>query len=182
MTCGEEVHFAYNRVAYVPLGVSAHVAFSHFQPAADRLTEYFEHRNVRITLSYRPSPDICLQVENLYLNPPSWYAEQQPERFRYHLGEAVTTISTDDHLVHTDKGRSFKYDKCVLATGSGAGLPSYASAETFAHTRGVFVYRNIADMDAIISFSQQEGVTRAVVIGGGLLGLEAAKAIYDRPT
>ncbi|KAJ7057863.1 nitrite reductase [Mycena amicta] len=94
-------------------------------------------------------------VENLYLNPPSWYAEQQPDSFRYFLGETVTSISPSEHLVHTSKGHSFKYSKCVLATGSNAGLPAYATAQT-----------------------QMQG---SVVVGGGLLGLEAAKAVYDMP-
>ena len=48
-------------------------------------------------------------------------------------------------------------------------------------TRGVFVYRNIADLQAIMNYAEQEGVKggRAAVVGGGLLGLEAAKAVYD---
>jgi nitrite reductase (NAD(P)H) len=121
-------------------------------------------------------------VEDLYLNPPSWYAEQQPDRFRYHLGETVTSLSPKEHLVHTSKGHSFKFDKCILATGSGAGLPPYVSPESASKTRGVFVYRNISDLDAIISYAERDEVKRAVVVGGGLLGLEAAKAVYDLPT
>uniref|UniRef100_Q9UVH8 Nitrite reductase [NAD(P)H] n=1 Tax=Hebeloma cylindrosporum TaxID=76867 RepID=Q9UVH8_HEBCY len=145
ITCGERVHFAYNRVG---------------------LTEYFEHRN----------------VENLYLNPPSWYAAQQPDRFRYHLSETVTYLSPRDHLVYTSKGRSFKYDRCVLATGSTASLPLYTSFKDIATTDGVFVYRNISDLDAIIAYAARAEVKHAVVVGGGLLGLEAAKAVYDLET
>ncbi|KAF9007403.1 NADPH nitrite reductase [Cyathus striatus] len=145
VTCGEERHFAYNRVG---------------------LTEYFEHRN----------------VENLYLNPPSWYAAQQPDRMAYHLSERVTSLSPSSHLVHTDKGRSFRYHKCILATGSHADLPPYVSADKPENTRGVFVYRNIADLDAIISYAEKPEIQRATVVGGGLLGLEAAKAVYDLPT
>lgn len=44
------------------------------------------------------------------------------------------------------------------------------------------MYRNIADLDAIISYSEKDEVKRAVVVGGGLLGLEAAKAVYDMPS
>jgi len=121
-------------------------------------------------------------VSNLYLNPPSWYAEQQPDRFRYHLSETVTSISQETHLVHTSKGRSFRYDKLILATGSAAGLPPYISQDEVASIRGVFVYRNISDLDAIISYAAKEGVNHAAVVGGGLLGLEAAKAAYDLET
>ncbi|KAF5354806.1 hypothetical protein D9756_005269 [Leucocoprinus leucothites] len=145
LTCGEEMHFAYNRVG---------------------LTEYFEHRN----------------VENLYLNPPSWYAEQQPDRFRYHLSETVTSLSPEQHLVHTSKGKSFHYDKCIIATGSTASLPPYTSPDKVAKTRGVFVYRNISDLDSIISYANRDDVKHAVVVGGGLLGLEAAKAVHDLET
>ncbi|KAF7349262.1 NAD(P)H nitrite reductase [Mycena sanguinolenta] len=115
------------------------------------LTEYFEHRN----------------VEDLYLNPPSWYAEQKPESFRYFLGET---------------GHVIKYDKCILATGSDAGLPPYVTPAKAANTNGVFVYRNISDLDAIISYAEKGFVKKAVVVGGGLLGLEAAKAVYDMPS
>jgi len=94
-----------------------------------RLTEYFEHRSVctSLTLLYHSNSGVLnnsaysyLQVENLYLKPPSWYVEQQPHRFRYHLSETVTYLSPRDHLVYTSKGRSFKHDKCILTTGSTA--------------------------------------------------------------
>ncbi|KAF8189889.1 nitrite reductase [Mycena galopus ATCC 62051] len=121
-------------------------------------------------------------VENLYLNPPSWYAEQQPESFRYFLGETVTSVSPEEHLVRTSKGHVLKYDKCILATGSDAGLPPYVTPAKAAKINGVFVYRNISDLDAIISYAAKGFVKKAVVVGGGLLGLEAAKAIYDMPS
>jgi len=129
---------------------------------------------------YHPK-HIPSQVENLYLNPPSWYAEQQPDHFRYHLTETVTSISPEHHLVHTNRNRSFRYDKCVIATGSRADLPSYASFEKAQTPRGVFVYRSISDLDAIIEYAEKQEVQKAVVVGGGLLGLEAAKAVYDMP-
>lgn len=118
----------------------------------------------------------------LYLNPPSWYAAQQPEKLAYHLGETVTSISPEEHTIHTDKGRSFRYDKCILATGSTAALPPYISVTSIQETRGVFVYRNISDLNDLMAYAEAEHVTRAVVIGGGLLGLEAAKAVYDLPS
>ncbi|KAI0933046.1 hypothetical protein AcW1_000017 [Taiwanofungus camphoratus] len=143
VTCGEEVHLAYNRVA---------------------LTEYFQHRS----------------VEKLYLNSPEWYSQQDPERFTFYIGEAVTSLDTAAHTVTTDKGRTIQYDYCVLATGSEATLPSYADLEI----PGVFVYRNISDMNKLLSYVEQDGVrgSAATVLGGGLLGLEAAKAVYDLDT
>jgi len=157
---------------------------SHFVKCISRLTEYFEHRNVCLFLISRfiSYPTLSPQVEDLYLNPPSWYAEQQPDRFRYHLSETVTSLSSDEHLVYTSKGRSFRYDKCVLATGSNAGLPPYMSPDKVEKTRGVFVYRNISDLNSIISYAEKDDIKHAVIVGGGLLGLEAAKAVYDLET
>ncbi|GFZ50204.1 Nitrite reductase [NAD(P)H] [Saitozyma sp. JCM 24511] len=130
------------------------------------LTEYFQHRN----------------VEDLYLNDVSWYAEQNPEHFAFHIGEQVLEIDTANKLVHTSKDNSFRYDILVMATGSVADLPPYISPERAKEVKGVFVYRSIADLEAIIKYAERPEVTRASVIGGGLLGLEAAKAVYDMPS
>ncbi|KAI3622179.1 nitrite reductase [Moniliophthora roreri] len=143
VTCGEESHLAYNRVA---------------------LTEYFQHRS----------------VEKLYLNPVEWYSQQDPERFEFHIGETCTRIDTATHTVITDKGRKFSYDYCVIASGSNATLPSYADLSL----PGVFVYRNISDINSLLQFAgtRTTKCLRAAVIGGGLLGLEAAKAVYELET
>ncbi|KAG8720339.1 hypothetical protein FRC09_009734, partial [Ceratobasidium sp. 395] len=144
VTCGEETHLAYNRVA---------------------LTEYFQHRS----------------VEELYLNTPAWYAQQDPDRFVFHVGEQVTKLDHENQCVKTSKGRTIPYDICVLATGSEASLPPYVTPYLTPRTRGIFVYRNIADLDAMLAYSDRPEVNKAVVVGGGLLGLEAAKALYDLP-
>lgn len=147
VTCGEETHLAYNRVA---------------------LTEYFQHRS----------------VEKLYLNQVEWYAQQDPERFLFYTGERATSLDTVAHSVTTSKGRKISYDYCVLATGSESTLPPYISPVGAERARGVFVYRNISDLDKILSYSEQEHVKggRAVIVGGGLIGLEAAKAVFDLET
>ncbi|KAG2156771.1 uncharacterized protein EDB93DRAFT_1238676 [Suillus bovinus] len=147
VTCGEESHLAYNRVA---------------------LTEYFQHRS----------------VEKLYLNQVEWYAQQDSERFLFYTGEQVTSLDTDAHSVTTSKGRSISYDYCVLATGSESTLPPYVSPVEAERARGIFVYRNISDLDKMLSYSEEEHVKggRAVVVGGGLIGLEAAKAVFDLET
>ncbi|KAG6895364.1 hypothetical protein C0992_001654, partial [Termitomyces sp. T32_za158] len=124
----------------------------------------------------------ALSVEDLYLNPPSWYAQHHPHRLSYHLQETVTHLSPEKNLIHTSKNRSFSYSKCVFATGSRADLPPYVPPDEAEKTRGVFVYRNIADLEGIIAYAEQPSVKHAVVVGGGLLGLEAAKAVYDMPS
>ncbi|KDQ57287.1 hypothetical protein JAAARDRAFT_194442 [Jaapia argillacea MUCL 33604] len=147
VTCGEESHLAYNRVA---------------------LTDYFQHRS----------------VEKLYLNDVQWYAKQDPDRFLFHIGEQVTSLDPIAHSVTTSKGRTITYDHCVLATGSESVLPPYIPPERAEKTKGVFVYRNISDLDKILAYSEEEGIRggRTVVVGGGLLGLEAAKALFDLNT
>ncbi|GAA5833254.1 hypothetical protein JCM9279_001468 [Rhodotorula babjevae] len=130
------------------------------------LTEFFQHRS----------------VSDLFLQSPSWYAEQLPDRFAFSTGERVTEIDPVHKNVYTSKGNVYQYDLLVMATGSSGALPPYVSPQQAAQTKGVFVYRSIADLEAIMSFAERPEVTRASVVGGGLLGLEAAKAAYDLPT
>lgn len=69
-----------------------------------------------------------------------------------------------------------------MATGSDAALPPYVTQERFWKTTGAFVYRNIADLDAMLAYSKERNIKRAAVVGGGLLGLEAGKALLDLET
>ncbi|KAF8491117.1 nitrite reductase [Gautieria morchelliformis] len=134
------------------------------------LTDYFQHRS----------------VEKLYLNKPEWYAAQNPDRFLLHLNEQVTSIDPDAHLVTTSENRIIPYDLLTIATGSDAALPPCITKEQTNTIKGVFVYRNISDLDNLMAYAGREAIvgtrSRAVVVGGGLLGLEAAKAIHDLPT
>jgi nitrite reductase (NAD(P)H) len=100
----------------------------------------------------------------------------------FHVGEQVTHIDTEKKVATTDNGSTYTYDICVIATGSDAGMPPYCDLDRGKRTKGVFVYRNIADLEKIITYADSPSITRATVVGGGLLGLEAAKAVYDLPT
>ena len=75
-------------------------------------------------------------------------------------------------LVDLDRGATIAYDDCVLATGS---LPVRA-ARAGTDAAGVFVYRTLDDLDAMRSWATPAAAPAAVV-GGGLLGLEAANAL-----
>ncbi|MEJ1242003.1 nitrite reductase large subunit NirB [Chryseolinea sp. T2] len=108
--------------------------------------------------------------EDLQMAPISWYKEQGVE---LHLGELVTQIDREHRTIITHTGRTDNYDYLVLATGSSAFVPQVKGVER----DGVFVYRTIDDLNQIINFGKT--VSRAAVIGGGLLGLEAAKALQD---
>lgn len=111
-----------------------------------------------------------------------WYKSHSPGKLAYHTSDPVVAILSDQKQVLTSKGLTIPYDTCVLATGSDAALPPYVSRDRFQRTKGAFVYRNLADLDAMIAYSQQRKIRRAAVVGGGLLGLEAAKALLDLET
>ncbi|WP_428034924.1 nitrite reductase large subunit NirB [Amphritea sp.] len=88
-------------------------------------------------------------------------------------GETVTGIDREYKSVTTDKGRELSYDKLVLATGSYPFVPPVPG-----HDRPqCLVYRTIDDLDAIAAAAKNSKV--GTVVGGGLLGLEAAKALTD---
>ena len=97
-----------------------------------------------------------------------------------HLGTPVTAIDTDARTVTVD-GSDEPYDALVLATGSSAFVPPVAGADL----PGAFVYRTIEDVQALESWVQGLDLARpvkGVVVGGGLLGLEAAGALHGLGT
>ncbi len=119
-----------------------------------RLTDFFRTR----------------EPANLLLDDPSWYREHGID---LRLDEAITKIDPVQHLLHTSHGALVHYDHLVLATGSHPFVPAIDGA----HQDGVFVYRTLHDLQAILTRSQS--VRSAAVVGGGLLGLEAARALLD---
>ena len=110
-------------------------------------------------------------VEQIVLNSREWYAEHG---ITLHTGKKVVKIDRRNRHVETDDGTRVPYDRMLLATGSkpfilpipGADLP------------GVVGFRDIADVDKMIDASSH--YKHAVVIGGGLLGLEAANGLKLR--
>lgn len=107
--------------------------------------------------------------EDLELGGPDWYAERGIE---LHLGARATLLDTGERTIHTSQF-SVRYDHLVLATGSAPFVPPIAGV----NSPGVFVYRTLDDLDAIMAYA--EHAKSAAVMGGGLLGLEAAKAVKD---
>ena len=101
---------------------------------------------------------------------PSWLTERQIEIVR---GE-VTAIDRDARVVTLRDGTKIAYDRLVLAMGSHPFVPPIPGADL----DGVFSIRTRADVDAIVARRTVGG--RCLVIGGGLLGLEAAGAIQRR--
>ncbi|HAS46002.1 MAG TPA: nitrite reductase (NAD(P)H) [Microscillaceae bacterium] len=109
-------------------------------------------------------------VEELTMAPRNWYEENDIELI---TGELITQIDRSKKQVVSHKGTIAAYDKLVIATGSTPFVPPIPGVEK----QGVFVYRTIEDLDAIIAYGQT--VKSVAVMGGGLLGLEAAKAVLD---
>ncbi|GAA3058440.1 nitrite reductase large subunit NirB [Pseudonocardia yunnanensis] len=96
-----------------------------------------------------------------------------------HLGDAAVELDRDARLVRTASGRELPYDALVLATGSVPFVPPVPGRDL----PGCFVYRTLDDLDAITAAARdamaagRPGRRSAVVVGGGLLGLEAARAL-----
>ena len=94
----------------------------------------------------------------------------------YHINTVVTEIDSENKTVKTSAGDDVSYDILVLATGSDAVLPRHTPGHD---ANGVFVYRTINDLQRLIDFASTKHGTTGSVVGGGLLGLEAAKAMMD---
>ena len=109
-------------------------------------------------------------AEDLLMAPYSWYQENNIQLF---TGALVTKIDRVNKTIKTHLGKEDHYDYLVLATGSSAFVPTLEGVER----DGVFVYRTIEDLNQIVNYSKK--VKKAAVLGGGLLGLEAAKALLD---
>jgi assimilatory nitrate reductase electron transfer subunit len=107
----------------------------------------------------------------------NWYTERNLQTY---IGVRVERVDRDTKSVHCSDGSVHQYDSLVFATGSRAFIPPIEGALTQAGTPvpGVIAFRNLADCESIVS-SLREG-TRVVVVGGGLLGLEAARGALMR--
>lgn len=109
-------------------------------------------------------------ASDLSLSTNSWYTDNHIE---LHLNDPVQEINRSEKTIHSLKGLTIKYDYLVLATGSSAFVPDIPGVEK----EGVFVYRTIDDLELIKTYATNAKV--GAVMGGGLLGLEAAKALID---
>lgn len=88
----------------------------------------------------------------------------------------MTEIDSTKKQVQTSTGEWISYDLLILATGSDAVLPESTPGYD---ANGIFVYRTIDDLERLIEFASHHKGETGVTVGGGLLGLEAAKAMTD---
>jgi nitrite reductase (NADH) large subunit len=110
-------------------------------------------------------------IDDIILNPVDWYAAHG---IALHMGKAITTVDRHKRLVTANDGTQATYDRLLMATGSQPfvlPVPGHDLA-------GVITYRDIADTNAMIEAAKTH--RHAVVIGGGLLGLEAANGLNVR--
>jgi nitrite reductase (NADH) large subunit len=108
--------------------------------------------------------------DDITLNDLAWYERSGVELFK---GVRVSAIDRGAKTVTGESGLVVPYDELVLATGSRALVPAIPGTEK----RGVVAFRTIEDCKAMVAASKN--VQRAAVIGGGLLGLEAARGLQS---
>jgi NAD(P)H-dependent nitrite reductase large subunit len=114
---------------------------------------------------------------DIFLNPVDWYSTNG---VTLHAGTRIERIDVQNHRVHASGGADDCYDELVIATGSSALIPPiHGVFDTDGRlTAGVFMFRTLDDCSRILE--HVSGCRRAAVIGGGLLGLEAAKGLAAR--
>ncbi|MEI7027522.1 nitrite reductase large subunit NirB [Paenibacillus sp. y28] len=109
-----------------------------------------------------------VEMKDIVINDLAWYEENS---IRLHTGHTVTRIDTQLKKVLTDKGLEAEYDEVIIATGSHPFMLPIPGADK----EGVIAFRDIKDCETMMDASKK--YKQAVVIGGGLLGLEAARGL-----
>ena len=110
-------------------------------------------------------------IQDIILNDLGWYAEHN---ITLHLNKKVVRIDRRNKVVYAEDGTMAEYDRLLLATGSNPFILPVPGKEL----DGVIGYRDIHDTNAMIAAAEK--YKHAVVIGGGLLGLEAANGLALR--
>jgi nitrite reductase (NADH) large subunit len=112
---------------------------------------------------------------DIMLKPSDWYAAQG---VTFHPGTRVARLDGPARKLHTADGREFAYDVAVLATGSAPVVPPLDGLMLGEKPKpGAYVFRTVDDCERMRTHARPG--SSAVVLGGGLLGLEAAKALSD---
>jgi nitrite reductase (NADH) large subunit len=111
------------------------------------------------------------QFGEILLNDDAWYAEHGITLYK---GKTVTEIDRRQRVVKASDGTSAAYDRLLLATGSNPFILPVPGKEL----PGVIVFRDFADVETMLTAAKQ--YRHAVVIGGGLLGLEAANGLMKQ--
>ncbi|WP_208587645.1 nitrite reductase large subunit NirB [Gracilibacillus suaedae] len=110
------------------------------------------------------------ELKDIILNEWQWYEERN---ILLYPGETVMKIDKDEQIVYTDKGKEMPYDYVIIATGSNPFILPIPGSDL----EGVTGFRDIADCERMIN--ESKNFQHATVIGGGLLGLEAARGLLN---
>ncbi|CAN5209161.1 nitrite reductase large subunit NirB [soil metagenome] len=110
-------------------------------------------------------------IKDIMLNDVDWYEENN---ITLHLGKQITTIDRVKRVVIAEDGTTVEYDRLLMATGSTPFMLPVPGKDL----TGVISYRDIHDTNAMIEAATKH--KHAIVIGGGLLGLEAANGLKLR--
>ena len=113
-----------------------------------------------------------LGVHGLLLQSGDWY---QTQRITTWLNTQAVRIQRKKRRLLLATGETLAYDRLILATGASAWVPPIQHADA----SGCFVLRDADDAMAIRAHAQRHGAKRALIVGAGLLGLEAAQALTD---
>ena len=110
-------------------------------------------------------------IDDIMLHPHAWYSDKG---IRFIAGDPAVRIDRPRKQVYTEKGEVVDYDRLILATGSKPFIPPIAGSDL----KGVISFRDIYDINTMLDYCKTK--KNAVVIGGGLLGLEAAYGLKQR--
>lgn len=126
---------------------------------------------------YYPRPSLIefiagtIPFERMFAFPQEWYREQN---INIHLGKPVTRIFPDSQEIEVAGGKKEKYESLLLANGSFSFTPPFKGTDK----KGIFTLRTLDDAVELLEYLKNH--QRVVVIGGGLLGLEIARAMKSR--
>ena len=110
-------------------------------------------------------------IDDIMLHPHAWYADKG---IRLFAGDPAVRIDRPRKHVYTEKGEVISYDRLILATGSKPFVPPISGSDL----KGVLSFRDIYDVNSMLDYCKTR--KNAVVIGGGLLGLEAAYGLKQQ--
>jgi NAD(P)H-nitrite reductase large subunit len=85
-------------------------------------------------------------------------------------------IDTAAHLVIMADGQQVAYDKLVICTGGAPIFPPIPGRET----QGVYTFTRLEDVEGIVALVEEQGISKAVVVGGGMIGIKATDALHRR--
>jgi len=112
-----------------------------------------------------------IAVKDIFIHTSEYY---QSKSISLHLEERMTAGNAERREVTTEKGKTYSYDSLLIATGGYAFVPPIQGIEK----KGVFTLRSMQDAISMKAFSEK--INKAILIGGGLVGLETGGALLRR--